>query len=313
MDKYQTRADILSIALASVPLIRGKHWLANALARLQIRRGSQWGICSPGNGTILRVNLRDRIQRLMWGHCYENHVQACFRALLSSGETYIDVGAHIGYHAVLAASLVGDEGNVYAFEADRGNFERLRENLRCFRRAMAINKAVWRTTGVIVFERSSEEGESGWGTLTEVRDLKRGEHSSLPAISLDDWSTEGNIKGVSLIKIDAEGSEIGILRGAQKFLQRFKPIIVTEINDVLLRQGDGTSDEITGVLRKHGYELFQLNGKCLQLLGTAGAAQFCEVLCLHVEQRDEAIQRLRARGFSLGGSPKGTVNEQNFG
>jgi hypothetical protein len=124
MDKYQTRVDILFNALASISLIRGKHRLASALARLRIHRGSRWGICSPGNRTRLRVNLRDRIQHLMWGHCYENHVQARFQALLSSGETYIDVGAHIGYHAVLAVSLVGAEVNVYAFEADRENCER---------------------------------------------------------------------------------------------------------------------------------------------------------------------------------------------
>jgi FkbM family methyltransferase len=299
VNSIPSRPDILSSALSSIPLVRGKHWLVSTLGMATARGLSHWGVCSPCNGTTIRVDLNDRIERLMWGHCYENHIQQCFVALLSAGNLYVDVGAHIGYHAVLAASIVGPTGRVYAFEADPNNFERLQEHLHAFAWATAINKAAWITTRSVVFERSSQDGESGWGTVTEVRDLKKGQHISISAVSLDDWAAENKIEDVSLIKIDAEGSEIGILRGARDFLRRTKPAVITEINNSLLRQGERSSDEMVEILHECGYEIFHLNGKRVQGLGTTGAPEFCEVLCLQASQRERAMQQLQRRGFRI--------------
>jgi FkbM family methyltransferase len=294
-----SRPDILSSALSSIPPVRGKHWLVSTLGIATARRFSHWGVCSPGNGTTIRVDLNDRIERLMWGHCYENHIQQCFLALLSPGTLYVDVGAHIGYHAVLAASIVGPTGRVYAFEADPNNFDRLQEHLRAFAWATAINEAAWIKTGSVVFERSSQDGESGWGTVAEVRDLNRGQHISVPAVSLDDWAAGNKIENVSLIKIDAEGSEISILRGARDFLTQTKPAVITEINTSLLQQGERSSDEMVEILHQCGYAVFHLNGKHVQGLGTTGAPEFCEVLCLQASQQERAMQQLRQRGFRI--------------
>jgi FkbM family methyltransferase len=299
MDVNRSRPDILSTALGAVPLVRGKYRLVSAIAVARARWGSHWGYCSVGTGATIRVDLNDRIQQLMWGHCYENHIQKCFSALLSPGSVYLDVGAHIGYHAVLAASIVGPTGQVYAFEADPTNFERLQEQLHVFGWATAINKAAWITTGLVVFERSSQTGESGWGTVAEVRDLKKGEYVSVSAISLDDWAVENNVERVSVVKVDAEGSEVSIFRGARDFLNRTKATVITEVNNTLLLQGERSSDELIDILRNYGYELFHMNGKIMQKLGATGAPQFCEVLCVHYSQQTEVLQRLRRRGFRI--------------
>jgi FkbM family methyltransferase len=311
MNSNSLRPDIVSFALASIPPMRGKHWLVDALGRAKGRRAPSEGVCSPGNGAILRVDLNDRIQRLMWGHCYEIHVQRCIRALLSAGDAYLDVGAHIGYHSVLAAALVGSAGSVYAFEADPGNFRRLQENLYPFSWATAVNKAVWSTTGTMVFEQSPQRGESGWGTLSEVRDLNQGEHISVSAVSLDDWSAENRIERVTLMKIDAEGSEVGILQGARNFLNRFRPAIITEINDTLLRQGHQSSNKMVEILHECGYELFHLNGKHIQPLQLTGPSQFCEVLGLDAAQRESALQRLQRQGFDIDRHPARTGGAQH--
>jgi FkbM family methyltransferase len=294
-----SRADILSPARSSIPLVRGKHWLVSTLGIATARRFSYWGVCSPCNGTTIRVDLEDRIERLMWGHCYENHIQQCFLALLSQGSLYVDVAAHFGYHAVLAASIVGPTGRVYAFEADPSNFERLQEYLRAFAWATALNKAAWIKTGSVVFERSSQDGESGRGTVTAVRDLKKGQHISISAVSLDDWAAGNKIENVSLTKIDAEGSEISILGGARDFLTQTKPAVITEINNSLLQQGERSPDEMVEILHECGYEVFHLSGRHVQGLGTTGAPDFCEVLCLRASQQERAMQQLRHRGFRI--------------
>src|SRR5262245_23763695 len=50
--------------------------------------------------------------------------------VLRPGQTFVDVGANVGYYALLAARRVGEDGRVYAFEPDRENFESLVDNVR---------------------------------------------------------------------------------------------------------------------------------------------------------------------------------------
>lgn len=292
-----SNADVLSAVLSSVPFFRGKGRLTNALAQIAAKRRRGWGTCSAGNGAMLRVNLNERIERLMWGRCYEDHIQQCLRALLADGDAFVDIGAHIGFHAVLASSLVGPSGSVFAFEPDPGNFARLLEHLRPFSWGTALNKAVWSTTGTLLFERSSEPGESGWATLTTVRDLNRGEHISVSTVSLDDWAGENCLNKVAAIKIDAEGSEVGILQGAQDLLDRAKPAVIAEANSVVLGQAGTSPQELVRTLQARGYEIFELQGKNLERLQFAQPPQSFEVLGIHAERLDATMRSLQRRGI----------------
>ncbi len=288
---------VVSRTLARLPAFRGNGRLADALARVAARRDNGWTICSPGNGAVLRINLHDRIERLMWGHVYEPHVQKCLGALLSPGDVYVDVGAHIGYHAVWAASLVGQTGKVFAFEADPVNFKRLSENLRPFPGGVAINKAVWSSSGTVTFERSSESGESGWGTLTAVRDLKTGEHLETNSVSLDDWCSADRIDRITLVKIDAEGSEVGILEGAETLIENFRPAIISEVNVVVLEQARTSSMALMTILERHRYTLFEFEGMRLEAFPGSREPKSPEVLALPVERLEELRERLRKFGF----------------
>jgi FkbM family methyltransferase len=289
-------SDIWSTALRGIPAFPGKVRVTDALARIAAIVGSSWGTCSLGNGATIRMNLSDRIERQMWGGCYERYVQQSLRALLAPGDVFIDIGAHVGYHAVLGASVVGSRGRVFAFEADPKNFVRLEDHLHPFPWGTAVNKAVWSATGNVIFERSSQPGESGWGTLTTVRDLARGVHFSVDTVSLDDWSLENEIRTVSVMKVDAEGSEVSILRGAKGFLQRTRPGVIIEANDVLLRQAKTSALELTEILRGDGYELFELDAT-LQPVRAGMSPRCSEVLAVPVERIEGTLVRLQQSGF----------------
>jgi FkbM family methyltransferase len=298
-DRMRRTADLLSIALNHTPRFPGRYRFTDAIARMVASKGTGWGTCSPGNGALLRVNLGDRIERQMWGGCYEPHVQQSLRNLLSPGDVFIDIGAHIGYHAVLGATLVGTGGQVFAFEADPGNFARLRDHLRPFPSATAVNKAAWSSTGAVTFERSSEFGESGWGTLTTVRDLGRGAHLSVDTISLDQWLSESNLGCVSAMKVDAEGSEVAIFRGATELLERMRPSVIFEANDVVLRQANTSALELTEILHEQSYALFDLHATSLKRLCRGRQPQCSELIAIPNERVQAVLAQFKRSGFRV--------------
>ena len=281
-----------------IPPFRGKERLVHVLARLAGRRQIGLGICAPGDGAPLEVELSDRIARQMWGGCYEPHVRRCLEALLRAGDTFLDVGAHIGYHTVLAACRVGATGKVFAFEADPGLYGRLVRNVEPLPWVRPFHAAVWETSGTLVFERSSFLHESGWGTLTTVRDLGKGEHAAVEAVSLDDWCARTPVETIRSIKIDAEGSELAILRGARETLERFRPILIVEVNDILLRQAGTSAAELERYLIGRRYRMFAFTWLRFEPWTPSSHSDFSDALCLPEEQTDVTLRILREVGFA---------------
>jgi len=126
------KPDLFARILNSTSQFRGKAHLADWLGRLTNSWTGGRGTFSLPRGDIVTIDLGDRIQRLMWGGVYEPHVKRCLAALLRPGDTFVDVGAHIGYFSMIAASLVGSNGRVYSFEGNSSLFPTLRSNAAQF-------------------------------------------------------------------------------------------------------------------------------------------------------------------------------------
>lgn len=278
----------------------GQGRVVDALGKLAGLIGGPCGIAIPWPGVRFEADLTDRIQRQMWAGTYERHVRECFHALLEPGDLYADVGAHVGFHATYAAYRVGQEGSVFAFEADPRIWERLNRNLAQFPWAQAVNAAVWDRSGAVTFERSSTNEESGWGTVSQVRDLDRGEHVNVPAVALDEWFQHRRVVRWDAMKLDAEGSEMAVLRGAQESLQRFRPFLVAEMNSILLQQAGFSPAGMMEFFQARGYRVFRLAFRRLQPWDAARDSDFCEMLCLPEEQAPEMLCRLVDRGFRYG-------------
>jgi FkbM family methyltransferase len=245
------------------------------------------------------TDMEDRIQRQMWAVLYEPHVRECFSAFLRPGDVYIDVGAHIGFHAVFAAHRVRKEGLIFAFEADPVNFQALRRNLLQFPWAQCINAAVWDRTSSLTFERSSTKGESGWGSVSAVRDFRTGEHVEIPSVALDDWFRDSQVQRWDAMKLDAEGSELAVLHGAQSSMEKLRPILVMEINAVLHQQGSQSPSGVAEFLLEREYHIFQLEFRRLESWNRAQPTEFCDVLCLPSERVDEVLRQLAIKGFTI--------------
>jgi FkbM family methyltransferase len=294
MEAASHRIGTLRFGRHSIP---GQGRMADAVGKLAGWVGGGHAITSPWPGVQFEADLSDRIQRQMWAGIYEPHVRECFDALLRPGHGYFDVGAHIGYHAVAAAHRVGPSGRVTAFEADPGMYRRLARNVDQFPWAQTVQAAVWHTSGTLTFERSSNKGESGWGTLTNVRDLRTGEHVDVRAISIDDWFPSAGIAQWNAMKLDAEGSEPAVLRGAENSIDRFRPFLVLEINGIVLKQAGFSAGNVMEFLTTRSYSVYQLSFRHLERWDPAKHAEFSEVLCLPSEREKDDLERLVQAGF----------------
>lgn len=287
----------LSELLLEVPLFPGRLRLVDTIGKFTSRIGDGRVTFSPWPGARLEVDLHDRIERQMWGGCFEAHVRKCFETLLKKDDVFLDIGAHIGYHTLVGACLVGAAGKVFAFEPDPVLYGRLVRNVEPFPWVRVFPYAVWESSGTLLFERSSAAGESGWGTLTAVRDLGQGHHIAVEAVSLDDWCEKCPLDRVRAIKIDAEGSEPRILRGAQKLIRRFRPAVVLEMNEVVLRQAGSSSVALAEHLFRLDYELFGLSWPRLERLAEGQDLLSSEVLCIPAEQAKATLESLGKAGF----------------
>jgi FkbM family methyltransferase len=199
---------------------------------------------------------------------YEQDEIRFVRGLLRPGDSAIDVGAHIGFFTMQMADAVGAGGCVYAFEPFAANADLLEQSI-------AENGFADR----VRFQRAAVGASPGTATLTfPVETLNSG-----GAYLLRDGSQPlaGNLtrpvlqvvldaldlrRPVRLIKMDVEGAEPQVLRGAERILKEDKPVILSELHPTQLERASGvTADRFLSQIAALGYRARRLEGS------TAGA------------------------------------------
>jgi FkbM family methyltransferase len=187
---------------------------------------------------------------------YESHVSTVLESLLQSGDTFIDVGANIGYFALMAASIVGPRGRVIAFEPNADNYEMLRESTRAndFESILTIHPAaVSDMVGMLSFSTGGLEGNGRIVNAVEAE----AETIPLPlvqAVTLDDALRECG--RIDVIKMDVEGAEARVWRGMSELVRRHKPIIVFEFSPILLQVTSEVAPEAFLEAAQAAYDLY---------------------------------------------------------
>lgn len=170
-----------------------------------------------------------------------------FSNSLVEGDTAIDIGAHCGQYAVLMAAMCGQTGRVIAFEPDPYARENLLKNL-------ALNKNIRRPI-VEACAVADVEGEAtlysrGGNSLSSLArsgigfsDKDKPDEIRVPTVSLDSYLLEKNLPEPRWVKIDAEGAEIRILKGAKRVLSS-KAGIVCELHPYAWSEFGSTLGEL---------------------------------------------------------------------
>jgi FkbM family methyltransferase len=170
-----------------------------------------------------------------------------FRAYLRPGDTCIDAGANVGLLTLTASELVGDEGCVIAVEAHPRTYRYLRENLKLNRctNVRACHAALAAAPGTLLF---SEEAED------DIRHVvPSGPGLRVPAVTLD--SLTAAIDTVHLLKLDVEGYECEVLRGADRTLSITECVYFESFEHQTRRYGHPSRDLFQLLIDK-GFSLF---------------------------------------------------------
>ena len=190
-------------------------------------------------GLTLNVDFATEVGETLFvgGTCEPNEMRF-IATVLAPGMTAIDVGANVGWITLLMAGCVGRTGRVVAFEPSSRERRVLAINQRC-------NGLTWvNIRGEALFDECSTVAlhvadvvHSGHNTLGGFiyEDVSEVQTVSVPAVPLDSLAGELGLRRVDLIKIDVEGAECRVLRGAQETLGRHRPILVLEAQPASLR------------------------------------------------------------------------------
>jgi len=191
----------------------------------------------------------------------EQGLTAQLSARLQSARCFADVGAHVGYFTCIASAL-NPALKVFAFELDRLNADRLRENVRLngCTNVEIVHAAVTESSGEITYARPPEAADMPYSTLTiappSFHRVGVGEER-VAAISLDDFFRDRGVMP-DIVKIDVEGAEYSVLRGMEQLIRSAAPTIFIELHPAALPRFGHSVANIVSFLSRHGYELCQI-------------------------------------------------------
>jgi FkbM family methyltransferase len=223
-----------------------KHWSRDGVRHVFTPEGRSFAIAGDNYLTF----------ELFWkgtGY-YEPISTMLIRELLAAGDTFVDVGANIGFHSLLL-STYRPGVDVVAFEPNPHNFELLSRNarlngyanMRCEQMAMSDHTG----TGQLYLAKSDMSAslvpdfEEVQGAPVEVR-----------ITTLDDYLAQHDARGRLVIKVDVEGHEAAFFRGAARTIEERRPDIVAEVTEAY----DG---DLTDFFKRLGYHFYPVTDRGL--------------------------------------------------
>jgi FkbM family methyltransferase len=215
----------------------------------------------------------------------EYHVRTWLTEQLKPGHVFFDIGAHHGWVSMLGLTLVDKEGVVVSFEPSPANLSVLEwhRTRNRFSQWTIVPKAVSDLDAREEEFFLVDTGDSPMNSLTagvpgmplmNGREIRK---TFIETITLDTFCNESNLRP-NLVKIDVEGAEMLVLRGAARLLKESCPTIILAVHPYWLPAGQ-TTRQIFELLAGYGYSMFDSKGSQVEYL------QSGEYLCLYTGTR----------------------------
>ena len=246
----RTRDKILLARALRFPIVLFSRIRHKGTLQTVTRRGIKWSL-DLDQGIDLSIYV--------FG-CFEPKTTRALQELIAPGDIVIDIGANIGAHTLGMARLVGATGRVIAFEPTRFAHAKLLRNLE-LNTSLAVRVTVEQ---IFLTDRPTSPAPgtvySSWplNRTNELHAKHRGaaeDTTGASAKTLDDYVLTHSIERVGLIKLDVDGHECQVLRGADQVLKSHRPIILMELAPYTLCEAGDSVEELLRILAEAGYSL----------------------------------------------------------
>ena len=193
------------------------------------------------------------------GEEYERIVRRVYEAVLTDGDVAVDVGAHVGKHAVPMALACGPNGRVLAVEPIDWAIARLRDRVE----HAGLGGTVTTYYGCCGDAEGSVSftvvpNHPGWSSMAPRAEVTESVVVTVPQTTVDTLCAgEGRVR---FMKVDVEGAEPLVLRGATGTLQRFLPVVHVEVIGTALDPFGFSPDDAIAPLLELGYRIYDLLG-----------------------------------------------------
>jgi FkbM family methyltransferase len=212
-------------------------------------------VCVRTGAVEVRLIPEGQIAEMVWTTDFEPWERDFVAAHVRPGMRVVNVGANVGLYAVMCSKLVGEAGEVHAFEPSSVTFDRLRQNvaLNGCRNVHAHRLAVAEESGQLVLRSdpsdASLDGHRFVEDVSRVEDVA-GTDEIVECRSLDEhFSSGGSLPAVDFAIIDVEGAESLVLEGATRLISGSPRLtILVECSRELPR--------VEQTLVEHGFSFF---------------------------------------------------------
>lgn len=212
-------------------------------------------------GDSMNVVVPDNVSTALYlNGCFEADDTKAMIQSLNDGDTFIDIGAHIGYYSMLASGLVGATGKVISFEPTPSTYSLLVKNLQHKKNCKQENLAVYS------IQTNMEFNDYGLKYMV-FNSFKKARLNDVDLVAsrinvqtttLDNYCRLNAVRP-SFVKIDAESVELHVLQGAVDTIKKFKPTFMIEVGDFEHIEAGG-SQKIISFLTDLSYDVFEYDG-----------------------------------------------------
>ena len=182
---------------------------------------------------------------------------------LKSVDTFFDVGAHIGLISLPAALHMKKSGKIVAFEPSGKNFMHLKNHVK----NNNLQNQIILNQNLIGEENCKKKffisnKESAINSISKVHQIKDYKEVIISQITLDTYCRNTDLKP-QIIKIDVEGAEINVLKGAKEIIYKYKPTIYLSIHPNHIKKLGTNINELTELINDLNYEIKDFSGNSI--------------------------------------------------
>lgn len=233
------------------------------------------------NGVKFQLDISDYMEYVIY---YGIQVEPRERlyGLVQNGWTVLDIGANIG-ETLLNFGKVNTKGQNIGFEPVPYIFSRLQKNLALnkFNSVSINNIALSDKAETLSFSMPKDKNSGGIRMRKNKHKSDYGADKEVQAIQLDEYLKENPLKNIHFMKMDVEGFEMNVLKGALATIEKHKPTLFIEVDDMMLRQQETSARELVDFLGQFGYQILNADTEALILPDTDLVDCHFDIICNH--------------------------------